>query len=66
MGELQNKEKVIVRLRISNNLAAGRYKPQEENPADLIRKALAIEREITEGLEKQLKEIKEDNNDWKF
>lgn len=45
------------------NLAAGRYKPQvaekapEEDPADLIRETLAIEREITEGLEKLLKEV---------
>jgi type I restriction enzyme M protein len=45
------------------NLAAGRYKPQiaerppEEDPAELIREALAIEREITAGLEKLLKEI---------
>jgi type I restriction enzyme M protein len=45
------------------HLAAGRYKPQvaekapEEDPAELIREVLAIEREITEGLEKLLKEI---------
>jgi type I restriction enzyme M protein len=45
------------------NLAAGRYKPQiaerppEEDPAELIREVLAIEREITAGLEKLLKEI---------
>lgn len=45
------------------NLAAGRYKPQvaekapEEDPVGLIREVLAIEREITEGLEKLLKEI---------
>ena len=45
------------------NLAAGRYKPQvaekapEENPAELIRETLGIEREITEGLEKLLKEV---------
>jgi len=45
------------------NLAAGRYKPQiaekapDEDPAELIREVLAIERKITEGLEKLLKEI---------
>ena len=45
------------------NLAAGRYKPQiaekapDEDPAELIRDTLAIERKITEGLEKLLKEI---------
>lgn len=45
------------------NLAAGRYKPQiaekapDEDPAELIRETLAIEREIAEGLEKLLGEI---------
>ena len=45
------------------NLAAGRYKPQiaekapDEDPAELIREVLAIEREIAEGLEKLLREI---------
>ncbi|MDE2888638.1 MAG: class I SAM-dependent DNA methyltransferase [Gemmatimonadota bacterium] len=45
------------------NLAASRYKPRvaepvpDEDPADLIREVLAIEREITEGLEKLLKEV---------
>ncbi len=45
------------------NLAAGRYKPQivekapDEDPTELIRETLAIEREIAEGLEKLLKEI---------
>jgi len=45
------------------NLGAGRYKPQiienapQEDPADLIRETLAIEREIEEGLEKLLKEV---------
>lgn len=45
------------------NLAAGRYKPQvaekapEEDPAQLIRETLAIEREITDGLEKLLKDV---------
>jgi len=45
------------------NLAAGRYKPQiaekapDEDPAELIRETLAIEREIAEGLEKLLREI---------
>jgi hypothetical protein len=29
----------------------------EEGPADLIREVLTIEREITEGLEKLLKEV---------
>jgi type I restriction enzyme M protein len=47
------------------NLAAGRYKPQiaekapDEDPAELIRETLAIEREITEGLEKLLREVEE-------
>jgi len=45
------------------NLGAGRYKPQtienapQEDPADLIRETLAIEREIAGGLEKLLKEV---------
>jgi type I restriction enzyme M protein len=45
------------------NLAASRYKPRvaekvpDEDPAQLIREVLAIETEITEGLEKLLKEI---------
>jgi type I restriction enzyme M protein len=45
------------------NLAAGRYKPQvsepapEEDPAQLIREALVIERQITEGLENLLEEL---------
>ncbi len=45
------------------NLAASRYKPRvaesvpDEDPAELIREVLAIEREITDGLEKLLKEI---------
>ncbi len=45
------------------NLAAGHYKPQiaekapEEDPAQLIRETLAIEREIAEGLEKLLREV---------
>ena len=44
------------------NLAAGRYKPQiaekapDEDPAELIRETLAIEREIADGLEKLLQE----------
>jgi type I restriction enzyme M protein len=47
----------------SYNLAAGRYKPQaaervpEEDPAELIRELLALEREIVDGLEKLLKEV---------
>jgi len=47
------------------NLAAGRYKPQiaekapDEDPAQLIRETLAIEREIAEGLERLLKEIEQ-------
>jgi len=47
------------------NLAAGRYKPQiagkapEEDPAELIDEVLAIEKEITSGLEKLLKEVNE-------
>jgi type I restriction enzyme M protein len=45
------------------NLAAGRYKPQvaekppEEDPAQLIREALAIEHKIAQGLENLLKEV---------
>ena len=45
------------------NLAAGRYKPQvaekppEEDPADLIRVTLTLEREIVSGLEKLLKDV---------
>ncbi len=45
------------------NLASGRYKPQiaekppEEDPAELIRETLSIEREIAKGLEKLLKEV---------
>ncbi len=45
------------------NLAAGRYKPQvaekppDEDPVELIREVLALEQEITSGLEKLLKEI---------
>jgi type I restriction enzyme M protein len=46
------------------NLAAGRYKPQiaekppDEDPAELIRETLTIEREIADGLERLLKEIR--------
>jgi type I restriction enzyme M protein len=45
------------------NLAASRYKPRvaeavpQEDPAALIREVLAIEKEITEGLEKLLAEV---------
>lgn len=45
------------------NLAAGRYKPQiaekapDEDPAELIRETLAIERKIAGGLEKLLQEM---------
>jgi type I restriction enzyme M protein len=45
------------------NLAAGRYKPQTasqaptEDPAQLIRDVLALEREIASGLEKLLKDV---------
>ena len=45
------------------NLAASRYKPRvgesapEEDPAELIREVLAIEAEITKGLERLLAEI---------
>ena len=45
------------------NLTASRYKPQisekvpDEDPAELIRETLAIERKIADGLEKLLKEI---------
>ena len=45
------------------NLTAGRFKPQigkkvpDEDPAELIRETLAIERKIADGLEKLLKEI---------
>lgn len=47
------------------NLTVSRYKPQigekppDEDPAELIRETLAIEREITDGLEKLLKEIEQ-------
>ena len=47
------------------NLAASRYKPHvaepvpDEDPADLIREALVIEREITVGLEKLLSEVEQ-------
>ncbi len=45
------------------NLAASRYKPRvaepvpDEDPAELIREVLAIEKELTEGLEKLLSEV---------
>jgi type I restriction enzyme M protein len=45
------------------NLAAGRYKPQimqkrpDEDPIELIREVLAIEKEICEGLEELLREV---------
>ena len=45
------------------NLAAGRYKPQiaehppKEDPAELIRDVLSIEREISAGLEKLLQDV---------
>ncbi len=45
------------------NLTAGRYKPQigeevlDEDPADLIREVLEIEKEIVGGLEKLLKDV---------
>ena len=45
------------------NLAASRYKPHvaedvsDEDPAELIREVLAIERKITAGLEKLLEEV---------
>jgi len=45
------------------NLAAGRYKPQiaepapDEDPVQLIKEVLALEREITQGLEQLLQEI---------
>ncbi|MBW2109574.1 MAG: SAM-dependent DNA methyltransferase, partial [Deltaproteobacteria bacterium] len=45
------------------NLAAGRYKPQiseivpDDDPAELIRETLAIENEITNGLEKLLQDM---------
>jgi len=45
------------------NLAAGRYKPQiaekapDDDPAQLIRETLAIERDIAGGLEKLLREV---------
>jgi type I restriction enzyme M protein len=45
------------------NLAAGRYKPQmaenppDEDPAQLIHEVLVLEREITEGLQKLLKDL---------
>jgi len=45
------------------NLAASRYKPRiaepvpDDDPADLIREVLAIEQEITEGLQKLLQDV---------
>jgi hypothetical protein len=45
------------------NLAAGRYKPQiaekapDDDPAQLIRETLTIERDIAGGLEKLLREV---------
>ncbi|MBA5867560.1 MAG: N-6 DNA methylase [Nitrospira sp. CR1.3] len=45
------------------NLAAGRYKPQmaekplDEDPAQLIRQVITIERSLTDGLEKLLKDM---------
>ena len=45
------------------NLAAGRYKPQvteavsEDDPAELIREVLQLEREIAAGLEKLLRDV---------
>ena len=45
------------------NLTASRYKPRvaetvpDEDPAELIREVLAIEREIAAGLEKLLDEV---------
>ncbi|MFQ5707020.1 MAG: hypothetical protein ACE5HO_06185 [bacterium] len=45
------------------NLAAGRYKPQvaekapDEDPAELIREVLALEKEIAAGLQKLLREL---------
>ena len=47
------------------NLAASRYKPRvaepvpDEDPGELIREVLAIEREITQGLEKLLEEVEQ-------
>ena len=47
------------------NLAASRYKPRvsdpvpNEDPAELIREVLAIEKEITVGLEKLLREVEQ-------
>jgi type I restriction enzyme M protein len=47
------------------NLAAGRYKPQlvekapDEDPAQLIRETLAVERGIADGLEKLLQSVEE-------
>ncbi len=46
-----------------HNLSASRYKPQisekppEDDPADLIRETLKLERQITQGLEKLLEEV---------
>lgn len=45
------------------NLAAGRYKPQmaqkppDEDPAQLIRQVITLERDITDGLEKLLMDV---------
>lgn len=54
------------------SLAAGRYKPQvvekapDEDPAELIRDVLVIEREITEGLEELLKEVGDERGEKKI
>ena len=46
------------------NLTVSRYKPRraeavpDEDPAELMREVLTIEREITAGLEKLLAEVK--------
>ena len=47
------------------NLTAARYKPRvaepvpDEDPAELIREVIAIEKEITAGLEKLLHEVEQ-------
>jgi len=47
------------------NLAAGRYKPQvaetapDDDPVELIREVLVIEKDITDGLNQLLQQVEE-------
>jgi predicted TIM-barrel fold metal-dependent hydrolase len=57
-----DKSQVLTELTV---YGADRYKPQiaekppDEDPAELIRETLTIKREITEGLERLLKEVEQ-------